>query len=249
MKGGLCRDPSDKLIVALDVDFDPMRDLVVKLRENIRIFKVGLELFCRSGFESVDYIAQNGARVFLDLKFHDIPNTVSRAVKAACRPGVFMLNVHALGGKEMMRAAIESAEDGLGEHRPYVVAVTLLTSIDELTMSEELGMKGKLTDRVVALAYNAREAGLDGVVASAHEIERIRGACGNDFLIVTPGIRPAAYAPSSPGDQRRVATPSEAIKWGADFIVVGRPIIAAADPEEATRSVLHEIDDALSEIN
>lgn len=228
----------DRLIVALDGSFESIRPLVRALRDTVRLFKVGLELFCDSGFAPVEYINQVGGKVFLDLKFHDIPNTIGRAVKASCKPGVFMINVHALGGVEMMRSAIRAAEDAMGKIRPYVVAVTILTSIDQASMARDIGLGGDIGDNVVRLSCLAREAGLDGVVSSPLEIGRVRKACGDDFLIVTPGIRPATSTQRGRDDQRRVATPREAISWGADFIVVGRPITAAPDPPAAAASIL-----------
>lgn len=229
----------DKIILPLDVDSTGKAvELAALLRDDVGAFKVGLELVNAAGFSVFDSIRQAGAeKIFYDCKFHDIPNTVAGASRAAARLGVWMFNVHCAGGFAMMKAAKDAAVQAaaeLGKAQPLVIGVTVLTSIDEATLNDDLRVGGSVADQVVHLAKLAREAGLDGVVSSPHEIELIRAACGADFVIVTPGVRPAG---ADIGDQKRVMTPSEAIAKGSDYLVIGRPIIAAADPKAAARSI------------
>jgi orotidine-5'-phosphate decarboxylase len=200
------------------------------------MFKVGQQLFTAAGPAFVRGLTSRGASVFLDLKYHDIPNTVASAVAAAASLGVSLLDVHALGGLEMMRAAV-AARQGAGTR---LLAITVLTSHDESSLAR-LGLSGGVRACVRRLALLAREAGMDGVVASPHEVELIRKACGGDFLVVTPGIRPAG---AKLGDQARAATPAVALRAGASYLVVGRPIIEAADPAEAARAILAEMQGA-----
>jgi orotidine-5'-phosphate decarboxylase len=200
------------------------------------MFKIGSQLFTTEGPRAVQKLAGLGFDIFLDLKFHDIPNTVAGAVAAASKlPRVRLVNVHASGGIEMMRAAREAA--GSGKSRPALLAVTILTSLNAKAL-RAVGMSGSPVGRAVALAKLAKRAGMDGVVASAQEVKSIRQACGPKFLIVVPGIRPAATAAN---DQSRIATPAEAIRAGADYLVVGRPITAARDPRTAALAVTQEI--------
>ena len=200
------------------------------------MFKVGSQLFTTEGPRVVQRLAGLGFDVFLDLKFHDIPNTVAGAVAAAAKlPRVRLVNVHASGGVEMMRAAREAA--GKGKSRPALLAVTILTSLDAKAL-RVVGMPGSPASRATALAQLAKRAGMDGVVASAQEVKAIRRACGPKFLIVVPGIRPAA---TSANDQSRIATPAEAIRAGADYLVVGRPITASRDARTAALAVANEI--------
>jgi orotidine-5'-phosphate decarboxylase len=192
---------------------------------------------------------QLGPEIFLDLKFHDIPNTVAGAVSAAVGlPGVRLLDVHTLGGLEMMRAAAKARDESAlpKAQRPKLLGITILTSMDNTSL-RRVGISGTASGRAVKLAQLARQAGLDGVVASPHEVRAIRRACGKDFLIVVPGIRPAVGNPGKrkKDDQARVATPAEAIRAGADYLVIGRPITAAGDPEAAARAILEEIASAL----
>ena len=206
------------------------------------MFKIGSQLFTSAGPEAVREIAQLGAGVFLDLKFHDIPNTVAGAVlAAAAMPGLQLVNVHALGGTAMMRAAAQAVSAGvpMGADRPRLLAVTILTSMDHKAI-REVGIGGPPKARVVKLAKLAQKSGVDGVVASVQEAKSIRKACGQDFLIVTPGVRPKSTS-GKKDDQARTATPREAIKAGADFIVVGRPIIAAPDPRAVAQAIVDEI--------
>jgi orotidine-5'-phosphate decarboxylase len=233
----------DRLIVALDMDSPENAVTMVKLLNGaVTTFKVGSQLFTRAGPEIVKNIHDQGGRVFLDLKFHDIPTTVAKAGIEAARLGVFMFNVHASGGGTMMKRCMEmvgEACDREGINRPYIIGVTLLTSICEDTLRDDLGVSRPIPEQVAHFAKLAKEDGLDGVVASAKEIRRIREACGEDFLIVTPGIRPQA---ANVNDQSRVSTPEWAIQEGADFLVIGRPITGAPDPLKAVKEILEEME-------
>jgi orotidine-5'-phosphate decarboxylase len=217
------------------------------------MFKINIHLFTSTGPAAIEKLRQLGPEIFLDLKYHDIPNTVTGAVSAACcLSGVRLLNVHTLGGLEMMRAAVAARDNSKLQRaeRPKLLGITILTSMDNATL-REVGIVGPATRRVVKLARLARQAGLDGVVASPREIRAIRRACGKDFLIVVPGVRPnveigaGKKKKQKTDDQVRIATPSEAIRDGADYLVVGRPITAAPDPESAARAILDEMSAAL----
>lgn len=231
------------LVLALDVDdFKKADALVGKLSDYVGVFKIGSQLFTAEGAKVVNMVNERGGRVFLDLKFHDIPNTVARAAEVATKLGVYIFNVHTSGGYEMMKAAAEATKKislALGIRKPIILGVTLLTSINQEILEKEIGIKKRLEEQVVHLAKLAKAASLDGVVASSWEIEEIRKACGEDFVILTPGIRPAG---KSPNDQKRVMTPREAIKLGADFLVIGRPIRNAANPVEAAKQILREME-------
>jgi orotidine-5'-phosphate decarboxylase len=226
-------NPQDKILVALDVESrDSAVSLADALRGSVGGFKIGSRLFTAEGPSMVREMTERGDRVFLDLKYHDIPNTVATAVEAAAQLGVWMVNVHASGGTAMMRAAREAAHNAAarrGIAPPIVIAVTVLTSMNQAGL-KETGVVIDVMDQVLRLAELTREAGLDGVVASPRETAAIRKRCGADFAIVTPGIR-AADAPKD--DQSRTMAPAEAIAAGASYLVVGRPIIAAADPRGA----------------
>ena len=228
----------DRLIVALDV---PTKDealaLVESLAGRVGMFKVGKQLFTAAGPELVRGIVARGERVFLDLKFHDIPNTVAGAVATASRLGVSLIDVHGLGGRAMIEAAV-GALPAMGTR---LLAITVLTSHDEDTLGE-IGVNGSMAESVRRLALLAKDAGVDGVVASPHEVALIRAGCGSGFLIVTPGIRPAGAAV---GDQARAATPGAALAAGADYLVVGRPITEAADPRAAADAIVREMESAL----
>jgi orotidine-5'-phosphate decarboxylase len=239
--------PRSSLIVALD--FDSLNSAIKfakQVADLVGLFKIGSQLFTAAGPAAVREVTALGPGVFLDLKFHDIPNTVAGAVlSCAAMPGVQLLNVHALGGHAMLHAAAQAISAGqpMGADRPRLLAVTILTSMDHKAM-REVGIGGPPKTRVVKLATLAKSAGVDGVVASVQEARAIRKACGRDFLIVTPGVRPAdkdAVASSKTDDQARTATPTEAIKAGADFLVVGRPILAAPDPRAAIQAIVEEI--------
>ncbi|HWS85777.1 MAG TPA: orotidine-5'-phosphate decarboxylase [Pyrinomonadaceae bacterium] len=234
----------EKLIVALDVDSaDEAVRLFGELRGEAGMFKVGSQLFTTAGPDLVRRLVKDGARVFLDLKFHDIPNTVANAAREAVRLGVTLFNVHASGGAEMMRRAGEAtAEEAarLGVKKPSLIAVTVLTSMDADSLNETGVSASNVEEQVRRLAELADGSGLDGVVASPHEIVPVREAVGREgFLVVTPGVSPtaAAYA-----DQKRVTSPSEAVRRGADFIVVGRAILNSHDPAAAARAVVQDIE-------
>ena len=225
----------DRLVVALDVPtLEEASALVDRLAGLAGMFKVGSQLFTAGGPDLVRGLVARGEKVFLDLKYHDIPNTVAGAVSAACRLGVSLVDVHALGGKSMMEAAV-GAMPAMGTR---LLAITVLTSHDAASFGD-LGLAGDVADTVRRLALLADAAEVDGVVASPQEVPIIREACGKDFLVVTPGIRPAG---ARTADQARSATPAAALKAGADLLVVGRPIIEAADPAAAARAILREME-------
>jgi orotidine-5'-phosphate decarboxylase len=226
-----------ELIVALDVgDVASAGALVEQLYPTVTLFKVGLQLFTAAGPRAVEAVHKRGGRVFLDLKLHDIPNTVAGAVREAARLGVVMCTLHASGGRSMLQAAAQAVSRSDSPMR--LLAVTVLTSLDARGLEEVVGGKLDVAGQVVRLALLAREAGLDGVVASPHEIGLLRATLGPSMRLVIPGIRPAWAAAD---DQRRVMTPHEAAVAGADYLVIGRPITAAADPVQATRRVLDEL--------
>jgi len=228
----------ENLCVALDSsDREWIRSTATALADHVGWLKVGLEAFSAHGPALVEELAAYGPRVFLDLKLHDIPATVGRAAANCAACGASMLTVHAAGGRRMMEAAVEGARQGVEKDPPKIVAVTVLTSLDGTALSE-LEINRTPADLVGAWAVLASESGLDGVVASAHEAAALRRDFGEDFLIVTPGIRPAS---SATDDQRRVMTPAEAIQAGADVLVVGRPITGAGDPVEAAESIVKEM--------
>jgi orotidine-5'-phosphate decarboxylase len=235
--------PRSSLIVALDFDsLSTALKFAEKVADVVGMFKIGSQLFTTAGPEAVRQVAKLNADIFLDLKFHDIPNTVAGAVLAsAALPNVQLVNVHALGGTAMMQAAAQAVSAGvpMGADRTRLLAVTLLTSMDAKAVGE-VGISGPPKSRVVKLAKLTQKAGVDGVVASVQEAKDIRKACGREFLIVTPGVRPKTDEPKK-DDQARTATPREAIKAGADFIVVGRPILAAPDPRAAAQEIVDEI--------
>lgn len=236
-------NPGNRLLVALDVD-GAERALAIagQVRGIAGGLKVGSRLFTMAGPDLVRRLVDSGAHVFLDLKFHDIPNTVAQAVDAAVRTGAWMMNVHASGGAAMMQAAGRAAAEAAaatGARPPLVIGVTVLTSMDQ-EMLKQTGVTRPLADHVLALARMAQSAGLHGVVASAQETTAIRRACGPDFVIVTPGIR-GASAGEEKNDQSRTLGPAEAVTAGATYIVVGRPIIAAPDPGAAARAIVEEL--------
>ena len=230
-----------RLIVALDApDLKIAKKLVDILYPTIEIFKIGSFLFTSTGPEVVKMVQKAGGRVFLDLKFHDIPNTVANAAAEAAKLGVFMFNVHAFGGLKMMAAAVDSARKIAANAtmpKPLVLAVTVLTSIDEPDL-RQLGILRSTEEEVLHLAMLAKDAGCDGVICSVEETAHIRKNIGSNFIIVTPGIRPNG---ADLGDQKRTATAHQAIEAGADYIVVGRPIIEAVDPLNAAKKILEEM--------
>jgi orotidine-5'-phosphate decarboxylase len=231
-------DARNKIIFALDV---PGLADVTKwaglLSGKVGMFKIGKQLFTACGPEAVRTIRDAGGEVFLDLKYHDIPNTVAMATVEAARLGVQLCNLHALGGYEMMATTMETLAKNCGDNRPKVLAVTVLTSSNQETLAE-IGIDTPVQDQVVRLAKLAKRAGVDGVVASPQEVPMIREACGSDFLIVTPGVRPAF---ASADDQKRIMTPADAVALGADYLVIGRPISAHSDPAKACDMIIDEI--------
>lgn len=243
-------EPKDRLIVALDVDTkEEALKLVEELQEYVGVFKVGMQLYNSEGPEILKEIHAKGGKVFVDLKFHDIPNTVAQAGKVMTRQNVFMYNVHCSGGKEMMQKTVEISTieaEKLGIKKPLIIGVTVLTSIDSRVLKDEIGAERDVESQVVHYAKLAQEAGINGVVASPKEVKAIKAACGKDFYTVIPGIRPEWAAVN---DQKRIMTPKEAIEAGADFIVVGRPITAAGNRIEAAQKILKEIEEGLTNAN
>ncbi len=234
-------EPRTRLAVALDLpDRAALLAMARRVAPEAGVLKLGLEAFVAEGPALVRELAASGADVFLDLKLHDIPNTVGRAAAAAVATGAAIVNCHASGGRDMMRAFGEegrAAAARAGRPAPRLVAVTVLTSLDAAALAD-VGLVGTPGEAALRLAVLAQDAGLDGVVCSPQEIAAIRAACGRDFLLVVPGVRPAG---AESGDQKRVATPAEAVRAGADLLVVGRPITGAPDPAAAARAIVAEI--------
>jgi len=226
----------ERLIVALDVPaLSEAQRVLGELAPIVTWFKVGSELFTAAGPAAVEAVLARGRRVFLDLKFHDIPRTVAAAVAAAARLGVAMLNVHVAAGEDVLRAAVAAVVSGDPRSHPLLLGVTRLTSLD--------GGSDMVT-QVVDAAERAQRCGLDGVIASPREVAAIKAACGSQFIVVTPGIRPAGFAG---GDQRRTATPADAVRAGANYLVVGRPVLEASNPQAALRAILADIDAAIGQ--
>jgi orotidine-5'-phosphate decarboxylase len=227
---------NNPVFVALDTpSLDRARDLARLLKPYVGGVKLGLEFYGANGPEGVRAVVSTGIPVFLDLKLHDIPNTVAGAMKALAPLGAAILNVHASGGAVMMRAAADAVR--ASERRAKLIAVTVLTSLEDRDLIE-VGLSGTALAQATRLAALAKASGLDGVVCSPHEIAAVRAACGSDFLIVTPGVRPAG---GDLGDQKRVMTPLQAVQTGADILVIGRPITAALDPVQAAKSIAADL--------
>lgn len=234
----------EKLILALDVDTMAEAQRLVSLTvDHVGVYKIGMQLFYSCGPQLLDWFRQNQLRVFLDLKLHDIPNTVEQASRVLAGYGVEMFNVHAAGGTTMLKGAVKGAATASGS-RPLVLAVTVLTSFSQQEWETTSGLLEPIGQRVQAWARLAQSCGLDGVVASSQELPLIQQACGPEFITVIPGIRPAWAAV---GDQKRVMTPAQALRAGAHYLVVGRPITGSSDPQEAARRVAEEMLEALSE--
>ena len=235
----------ERLIVALDLDdLDLATELVRSLAQEVGMFKIGKQLFTHAGPQAVRLIQDLGGEIFLDLKFHDIPNTVAKAAIEATRLGVKMFNVHASGSLEMMRLTVKEVERVSRQQklrRPIMLGVTVLTSLGQEDL-QRLGVEHKIADQVVRLALLTKEAGMDGVVASPHEVADIRHACGQRFVIVPPGIRSAE---SQRHHQQRVMTPADAVRAGVDYMVVGRPILEAQNPVKAARAIVAEMEEGL----
>lgn len=228
--------PKDKLIVALDGDsLEHTAKLVDLLKAEVSNFKIGMQLFTACGPDSIKMVQDHGGKVFLDLKYHDIPSTVAKAVYIAAKHNVAMINIHATGGRKMMAEALAAAQDASVKTPPMIIGVTVLTSMESLG---DIGIQYEIREQVLRLAKMAQEVGLHGVLASPMEIQPIRQACGKKFVIVTPGIRSAG---SHLDDQARISSPKQAIQAGADFLVVGRPITEAKDPLVAAKNILKEM--------
>ena len=232
----------DRLIVALDVStMDAMKEIVTSLGDAVSFYKVGMELFYAEGEQTVRYLQEQNKQVFLDLKLHDIPNTVAHGVSSLTRLGANLITMHGQGGPVMMKAAVQAARETaeqLDVERTKLLAITVLTSFDDEAWTSTGGQL-PISDQVIRLAKLAKECGMDGVVCSALEAKMIREACGDDFLIVTPGIRPSFAATD---DQKRIATPASALQDGASRLVIGRPITQAENPREAVRLIIEEME-------
>ena len=235
---------NEKLIVALDANsMHQVKGLVETLGEKVKFYKVGMELFYNAGPEAIFYLRGLDKQIFLDLKLHDIPNTVAQSVTALTRLGVNMISIHAAGGRAMLEAAAKAATEAsaaYGVSRPKLLAITVLTSIDDNEW-HEVGGRLTVNEQVINFAKLAKSSGIDGVVASPLEAPVLRETCGDDFLIVTPGIRPLTAAAN---DQRRTAAPGEALRGGASHLVVGRPITAAANPGKAAEAIITDMEAA-----
>jgi orotidine-5'-phosphate decarboxylase len=246
MSGSEGVSAKDRIIVALDVsDMQTAEKLVRMLGGEIGYFKVGMELYYSVGSAVIDMIKAAGSRVFLDLKLHDIPNTVAQGARAIARTGADMINVHAAGGSEMMKKTAQALADlgaETGKPRPQLIAVTVLTSLDQQAATDEVGLSRPIHEQVQHWARLAQLAGLDGVVASPQELAGIRDICGPEFITVIPGVRPAW---ADKNDQKRIMTPGEAVAAGATHLVIGRPITRASDPREAVAMIIQEIEEAL----
>ena len=244
-------NPKERMILALDLEhFQEAQKLVREFKDHVGMFKVGKQLFTHCGTKIIDFIKLNKAKVFLDLKYHDIPNTVSKAGIEAMKLGVDMFNVHASGGFTMMqetRSVLQEASKKLVLERPKVIAVTVLTSIDDGEL-QRLGLNVTAAEWTRKLTLLTKEAGLDGVVASGHDIETIRSLCGKDFIIVTPGVRigEGREAKESKDDQKRTITPAEAVRKGATYIVLGRTVLTSKNPKETLKQIEEEIGRASS---
>ena len=230
--------PENPILCAIDqTDVASARELVNAIRPHVGGIKLGLEFFTANGAAGVQGLANNETSVFLDLKFHDIPNTVAKAIKATAGINTFMMTVHTSGGRDMLRAAIDASmqvAELTGSERPLIVGVTVLTSMDQDDLSI-IGVRDNLNDQVLRLADLAQSSGLDGVVCSSYEIQMLKKHCGEDFKLVVPGIRPAG---ADLGDQKRVMPPKQAIQYGADYLVIGRPITEAASPAISAAEIL-----------
>ena len=238
----------ERLILAVDTsDINEARRYLDELYEHVGVFKIGLQLFTHYGPEILKIFQNADAKIFLDCKYLDIPNTVAKACEAATDHGVQMFTVHASGGSEMLKAAstaVKSAAEKSGKTPPIILAVTVLTSISAEVLQKELSVNLDLEEQVLKLARQCKESGVMGIVASPEEVSSLRQELGSEMLIVTPGVRPS-WADAN--DQKRFTTPGQAIKNGADFLVVGRPITSASDPKDAARRVVAEIEEALGQ--
>lgn len=237
----------ERLILAVDTStIEEARRIVDELHEYVGIFKIGLELFMNAGPPILSLFQERGLQVFFDGKFLDIPNTVAKASDAVARAGVQMFTVHASGGGKMLEACAKSTVKtaaGVGKEPPIILGVTVLTSIDQNTLTNELNVRGTVSEQVVSLAKLCEASGITGIVASAEEVTQLRAALGPDMVLVTPGVRPT-WAETN--DQARIVTPGQALRNGSDYLVVGRPILAAADRQSAARKILEEMEESLA---
>ncbi|WP_018590134.1 orotidine-5'-phosphate decarboxylase [Terrisporobacter glycolicus] len=237
------KNGKDRLIVAIDTDdFDKAKELIDQLEDSVYIFKVGLEQYVATKGKTVDYLKEKGKKIFLDLKFHDIPNTMKSAVRAAVRDNVWLMTIHVSDLEGMRQCALVAKEEAerLNIEKPIIVGVTVLTSLSNEDL-QDIGCNMTTEELAIKRAKLAKESGIDGVVCSAKEVDKIVEACGEDFVTVCPGIRPAT---SSAGDQKRVVTPAQAIKNGAQYLVVGRPITQSENPKQSAIDIAKEIENA-----
>ncbi|MEW9078901.1 orotidine-5'-phosphate decarboxylase [Terrisporobacter glycolicus] len=237
------KNGKDRLIVAIDTDdFDKAKELIDQLEDSVDIFKVGLEQYVATKGKTVDYLKEKGKKIFLDLKFHDIPNTMKSAVRAAVRDNVWLMTIHVSDLEGMRQCALVAKEEAerLNIEKPIIVGVTVLTSLSNEDL-QDIGCNMTTEELAIKRAKLAKESGIDGVVCSAKEVDKIVEACGEDFVTVCPGIRPAT---SSAGDQKRVVTPAQAIKNGAQYLVVGRPITQSENPKQSAIDIAKEIENA-----
>lgn len=236
------KNTKEKIVLALDVDsLEDAKKLILELKDYVGVFKVGLQLYTQNGNEIIDFMKEQKLEFFLDVKLLDIPNTVAKASENIVRRGASFFNIHALGGAEMMKQCVKSAKSTageLGKKEPLILAVTILTSISDEVLQEELKIPTKANDYVLKLAKLAKNSGLDGVVASTWEAKKIKDLCGADFKVLCPGIRPEW---SLKNDQKRAATPRFAIEQGADYLVIGRAVTAAEDRVKAMQMIYEEI--------
>lgn len=233
----------DKLIVAVDTDnFDKAKELIDSLDDSVDIFKVGLEQYVATKGKTVDYLKEKGKKIFLDLKFHDIPNTMQSAVRAAVRDNIWLMTIHVSDIEGMRQCAIAAKEESekLGIKKPIIVGVTVLTSLSDKDL-QDIGCNMTTQELAIKRAKLAKQAGIDGIVCSAQEVDKILDICGKDFVTVCPGIR---LNSSDNGDQKRVVTPKDAIKKGAQYLVVGRPITKSENPSEVAKNIINEIENA-----
>ncbi len=233
----------DRLIVAIDTDdFDKAKELIDQLEDSVDIFKVGLEQYVATKGKTVDYLKEKGKKIFLDLKFHDIPNTMKSAVRAAVRDNVWLMTIHVSDLEGMRQCALVAKEEAerLNIEKPIIVGVTVLTSLSNEDL-QDIGCNMTTEELAIKRAKLAKESGIDGVVCSAKEVDKIVEACGKDFVTVCPGIRPAT---SSAGDQKRIVTPAQAIRNGAQYLVVGRPITQSENPKQSAIDIAKEIENA-----
>ena len=236
-------DGKEKLIVAVDTnDFNKAKNLIDSLANNVDIFKVGLEQYISTKGKTIDYLREKGKKVFLDLKFHDIPNTMQSAVRAAVRDNIWLMTIHVSDMEGMKQCALAAKEEAekLGVEKPIIVGVTVLTSLSDKDL-QDIGCNMTTQELAIKRAKLAKDAGLDGVVCSAKEVDKIVDVCGEDFVTVCPGIRPKE---SDLGDQKRIVTPKDAINKGAHYLVVGRPITKSKNPNIAAKNIIEEIENA-----